>query len=517
MFPFYLLLRQPADLLRMSLDVNNWTPWTIATPVTSLLFISLVCQAIYRLFFHPLAKVPGPRLAALTHLYEFYYDAVLQGRYVFEVEEMHKKYGPIVRVNPREVHIKDPDFFDEFYGSSRKLDKDGYFYRFTASQDAAFGTPSFSVHRQRRKAFNRFFSTAAVSNREANIRKCVLQLCSRLEENRNSGKPIYFAAAFRALATDVSSQYALPQGFNLVKEKDFGDDFTNLNRQLSSLTVYHRHFPFILTTLMSIPEWMQRLTASPGMLAMLDFQSHNRAQAHAIAESPKQDSDSILHGICNSDLPASDKTPMRIFQEAITFVGAGSETAGSALEHITFHLLANPSILSRLRSELTTAAEQGDLTSNATLKTLPYLEACIKEGLRLGNEVSGRLPRIDPSDSVTYKSYTLPPGTVISMTLSDMHLDPSCHDEPLKYNPDRFLDPVVVEKTEKYFAPWNKGSRSCVGREMAMVEMRMTLALLVHRFELTMVDTTEADVGMAHDLFSPFKPDHSKGLQVLIS
>lgn len=489
---------------------------TIATPVIVLLAISLVYQAIYRVFFHSLAKVPGPRLAALTHLYEFYFDAILQGQYAFKIDALHDQYGPIVRINPREVHIKDPDFFDEFYGSSRKLDKDGYFYRFSASPDAAFGTASFSVHRQRRKAFNRYFSTSAVAAREANIRKSVLQLCQRLEEGRGSGKPFFFATCFRALATDISSQYALPQGFNLLSETDFGNDFTNLNRQLSSLTMYHRHFPFIITTIMAIPSWLQRLTAAPAMLAMLDFQDHNRQEAHRIALAPKEDSDSVLHGICSSDLPASDKTPARIYQEALTFVGAGSETAGSAMEHILFHLLDNPPVLKRLREELNEAAGNGDLIANSTLRDLTYLDACLKEGMRLGNEVSGRLPRIDQTDAVTYASYTLPPGTVISMSIRDMHLDPKCHQDSFKFNPDRFLDPVMAEQTEKYFAPWNKGSRSCVGREIALLQMRMAIALIVHRFDLEMVNTTERDISMAHELFSPFHPDDSKGLQVLV-
>jgi hypothetical protein len=48
---------------------------------------------VYRIYFHPLAKFPGPKLAAATHLYEGYYDVAKKGRYIFEVEKMHKKYG----------------------------------------------------------------------------------------------------------------------------------------------------------------------------------------------------------------------------------------------------------------------------------------------------------------------------------------------------------------------------------------------------------------------------------------
>lgn len=58
---------------------------------------SLVCyltlRTIYRLYFHPLRKIPGPRLAAATHLVEFYYDVVKGGKYIWEVEKMHEIYG----------------------------------------------------------------------------------------------------------------------------------------------------------------------------------------------------------------------------------------------------------------------------------------------------------------------------------------------------------------------------------------------------------------------------------------
>lgn len=48
---------------------------------------------VARLWFSPLARIPGPRLAAVTGLYEFYYDCVLGGKYIFEIEKMHQRYG----------------------------------------------------------------------------------------------------------------------------------------------------------------------------------------------------------------------------------------------------------------------------------------------------------------------------------------------------------------------------------------------------------------------------------------
>lgn len=56
-------------------------------------FILLACLAIYRIYLHPLASFPGPKLAALTTWYEAYYDVILKGQYIFEIERMHRKYG----------------------------------------------------------------------------------------------------------------------------------------------------------------------------------------------------------------------------------------------------------------------------------------------------------------------------------------------------------------------------------------------------------------------------------------
>lgn len=49
---------------------------------------------IFRLLLHPLAKVPGPKLAAATGWYEFYFDCVRHGQYAFHIQELHKRYGP---------------------------------------------------------------------------------------------------------------------------------------------------------------------------------------------------------------------------------------------------------------------------------------------------------------------------------------------------------------------------------------------------------------------------------------
>lgn len=65
--------------------------------VAALATVYLVYAVIYRLYFHPLARFPGPKLASITYWYEFYYDIIRRGQYTFKLRELHEKYGQFVQ------------------------------------------------------------------------------------------------------------------------------------------------------------------------------------------------------------------------------------------------------------------------------------------------------------------------------------------------------------------------------------------------------------------------------------
>ena len=99
-----------------------------------LVAIALVCYVLYgifyRLYLSPIASFPGPKLAALTLWYEFYYDVILDGRYTWKIAELHEQYGPIIRINPYEIHVIDPEFIDELYvGTSSKRKVEQWFWK----------------------------------------------------------------------------------------------------------------------------------------------------------------------------------------------------------------------------------------------------------------------------------------------------------------------------------------------------------------------------------------------------
>lgn len=74
------------------LDISNMEDLHLWVPLC-LVVTLVVTKSLYRLYFHPLSKFPGPRLAAVTHLYEFYHDVVRNGMFLWKIQEMHEKYG----------------------------------------------------------------------------------------------------------------------------------------------------------------------------------------------------------------------------------------------------------------------------------------------------------------------------------------------------------------------------------------------------------------------------------------
>lgn len=66
---------------------------TVVGALAAFYIVYLIGLVVYRLYFSPLAKFPGPKLAASSKWYEFYYDVVLKGQFTFQIQRMHKKYG----------------------------------------------------------------------------------------------------------------------------------------------------------------------------------------------------------------------------------------------------------------------------------------------------------------------------------------------------------------------------------------------------------------------------------------
>ncbi|KAF2195494.1 putative cytochrome P450 [Zopfia rhizophila CBS 207.26] len=507
-------LSNPPEL--SSIPLSHLIPLILA-----LLLIYIITLFLYRVYFSPLSHIPGSKLAAATSWYSFYFDALKIGRYFVEVEKIHRKYGPIVRITPTEIHIDDPTFFNELYNVTKRLDKDPWYYSWLGRNGSIFAMTDPDQHKLCSSVIKKAMSTASISHIEPVLKSHYDVFCRRLSECKERKNLVPLSDMWRSIAVDIITDLAIPESFNLLETPYFGAAHADFNR----------HITFLVPLLERVPRWLLALKGRTA-LNVIDEIEHQKEQVkRLIANNGKPISGKnypvIMNEVYASDLPAKEKTVKRLCDEIGILIGAGSETMGHTLATITYHILANPNIHKRLKDEIRRSCEEAeleDVLSYKKLEGLPYLNACINEGLRLATGVSGRLPRINKSQVTTYtslsnKSYYIPPGIPISMTIRDMHYNATYFPSPRNFNPERWLDPDLKSKSEKVFAPFGRGSRSCVGKNLAMAELLMGIGNLFGRFEVEM-DERETrgreSVELVHDCFSPFVKRSSKGVVVRI-
>jgi cytochrome P450 len=130
--------------------------------------------------------------------------------------------GPIIRINPEELHINDPSFYDQIYvGPSRRTTKWHWSAKMFGTTNAAVGTIDHELHRLRRSALNPFFSKQAVTRLEPVIKANVDHLYRRLREFAGTGKPVNLSDAFTCLSADVIGAYAFGKEYGFLNSKDF--------------------------------------------------------------------------------------------------------------------------------------------------------------------------------------------------------------------------------------------------------------------------------------------------------
>lgn len=202
--------------------------WPLTTVAASFVLYVILLYA-YRLTLHPLAKFPGPRLAAMTFWCEFYHDFFRNGQYLFRIRDMHAKYGHIVRISPDELHINDPSFLPELMpAGGRRRDKYSRMIQVFGFSQAAGATADHDLHRTRRAAMSKMFSKESVRRLEPIMRTNMNKLLVRLKEFQENGKEINLLPMFGAFTNDVISEYAYGFSLNWVQAPQFNQVFFDM-------------------------------------------------------------------------------------------------------------------------------------------------------------------------------------------------------------------------------------------------------------------------------------------------
>lgn len=166
--------------------------------------------------------------------------------------------------------------------------------------------------------------------------------------------------------------------------------------------------------------------------------------------------------------------------------------------------------MSALRAELRATSNP----SLADLQKLPFLSSVILEANRLSFGLTGRNPRIAPSESLHYGQYVIPPGTPVSMSTLCIHTDETMFPNPWSFRPDRWLGSESIER-RKYMFAYGKGPRKCVGMNLAQAELCLAVAAMA-KYDMELFETDERDVRFQHDYHVAHPRLDSKGIRATV-
>ena len=198
-----------------------------------------------------------------------------------------------------------------------------------------------------------------------------------------------------------------------------------------------------------------------------------------------------------------------------------------------YRILANPEVFRKLKQELEKALpDPNQPMTSSQLEQLPYLTGIIQEGIRLHPGALVRQSRVATEQDLVYthpngkKLWAIPAGTPIAMDARSCNLNPKYFSDPHKFIPERWIE---NPRLDRYMLSFSKGTRICLGMNLAYSELYMILAGVFRRYELdngtgkqtgptlALHDTTfERDVDVKYDCLVPFPTKGSKGVQVKV-
>lgn len=200
----------------------------------------------------------------------------------------------------------------------------------------------------------------------------------------------------------------------------------------------------------------------------------------------------------SEEIPAYDADTI-VKASCLAMILGGTDTTAVSLTWALSLLLNNPEALKKAQDELDSLVGRERQVQDSDLKNLVYLQAIVKETTRLYPSAVLSVPHESVEDCTT-AGYHIPAGTRLLVNLYKIHRDPNVWLDPLEFRPERFLTThkhCDVRGQNYEFIPFGTGRRVCPGISFALQVMQLTLASLLHSFDITTpnepVDMTEAD------------------------
>ncbi|KAH9825681.1 Cytochrome-P450 [Teratosphaeria destructans] len=454
----------------------------------ALLALALLAYTAHQHYTSPLARIPGPALAKLTNIYRAVLAA--RGTQHREYMKLHRKYGKVVRVAPGVVSIADPDAYREIYKAGNKYPKAEFYGAIQGDRSFdLFGQQDERVHSEQRKLVARAYSMDSMVKLEPAVEQTLLKVLKKLDAL--CGREIDLGAWLQLYAFDVIGAISFSRDFGYVDAGTDAGTFRRVRAALSS-AAWVAYVPWFL-------DIHQRLRPVIGnWLAINDRNEYFHQVASKEVEARKGregDERDVATQLLTVQREKPQLTTKDISFMMTSNVVAGSDTTSTSLRAIFFLLLSHPDKLARLMVELEEKQASGELSEVVTAaqaEACPYLQAVMWEAVRMYPVFAALADRKVPTRGLTVDGHYLPADTTVgchSWVIS--RLPEVWGPDADEFRPERWLDKENYGFLQRYMFSFGGGSRTCIGKNIAWLEMEKLIPTLLMRYDFHMAPGTK--------------------------
>ncbi|SCN79469.1 related to pisatin demethylase cytochrome P450 [Fusarium fujikuroi] len=427
---------------------------------------------IYRGWFHRLSRFPGPFWARLSNLY-ITFHAFKKFRLFEEVQQLHRKYGDIVRIGPTELSIIDPLALQAFHSNSSPCTK-GPWYSVEHPIRALQMTRDKEEHANRRKAWDLAFSSKALREYEARVAGYTTQLFEQIEASQST--PIDASLWFNFYSFDVMGDLAFGRTFDMLKNGT-AHPFMKLVHSNMLMAGSLSHLTWIFPLLKRIPVLNQKNLEFQGWLKQqVDWRQKNKPDLPDVFSWILSDYDAL-------NKPTAQDT-INLHGDAQLIAVAGSDTTAASLTCLFFELAINPQTCLTLQRELDQYYAENDKPDHSSLSKLRYLQACINESMRLYPAIPSGLQRMTPPEGLDIGNTHLPGDTIVTIPTYTFNRDERLFTHADKFIPERWTTKKELTKDPSLFVPFSIGQYSCVGKQLGLMEIRFVASQILQKFNV---------------------------------
>jgi len=193
--------------------------------------------------------------------------------------------------------------------------------------------------------------------------------------------------------------------------------------------------------------------------------------------------------------------PGELLSESDLLIIAGSDTTSTVFAAAFFYLVHNPQAQSKLTTEIRSTFESVDEVRNGKkLQSCTYLRAFIDESMRMNTPTSGELNREVLPGGLFVKGEFFAEGPNVGVSIYSIHHNETYFPEPFAFRPERWIEGKGVTAESVAFAasaftPFSIGTRGCIGKNLAYMEMTIAIAKVIYRYDLRRVNQETTGVG----------------------